>query len=648
MKFTCMTISHKRQGGQTMEKELELNVEEMSIHKDAGAMLLKAKMDGVATVWDRLQQQTPHCKFCEQGLSCRNCAMGPCRISSKSGGEKYRLGVCGADADVIVARNFGRMVAAGAAAHSDHGRDLVETLHAIATGKTSDYKIRDPAKLQRIAEEIGIATDKKETNKIAEEVSEAFLNEFGIIKGELAFINRAPERRRELWKKIGVTPRSIDREIVEMMHRTHMGVDNEAVSLLLHSLRISLSDGWGGSMIATELSDIIFGTPKPCESVANLAVLKEDQVNILVHGHNPIVSEMILAAVEDPELLELAKAKGATGINLAGLCCTGNELLMRQGVPMAGNHLMTELALVTGAVEIVIVDYQCIMPGIVQAADCYHTKIISTSPKAHFAGAEHIEFNIHNAKEKARDLVKMAIDLYEQRNPDRVEIPGEPVPQMSGFSNEALLTALGGSLDPLIDAIKSGAIRGAVGIVGCNNPKIKHDHGHTVLARELIKRDILVLDTGCASVALAKNGLKTVEAADLAGEKLVGVCKALGIPPVLHVGSCVDNSRIIHLCGLLAKALGVDISALPVAAAAPEWYSEKAVSIGLYAVASGIFTVLGPTPPITGSATVTNMALSGLEEVVGATFAVEPDPAKAAVLIDKRISGKRTALGLTP
>jgi carbon-monoxide dehydrogenase catalytic subunit len=626
---------------------MEKDTDELTVCSDGQKMLQKAKADGVTTVWDRYENQSPHCKFCEQGLSCRNCAMGPCRISNKSESEKYKLGVCGADANVIVARNFGRMVAAGAASHSDHGRDLVETLHAIATGKTTDYKIRDEEKLRRIANEIGISLEGKGTNEIAREVSEAFFSEFGITKGELSFINRAPEQRRELWKKIGVTPRGIDREIVEMMHRTHMGVDNEAVSLLLHALRIALSDGWGGSMIATELSDIIFGTPKPCTSVTNLAVLKEDHVNILVHGHNPIVSEMILAAVEEPELLKLAKTKGAKGINLAGLCCTGNELLMRQGIPMAGNHLMTELAVVTGAVELVIVDYQCIMPGIIQVADCYHTKIITTSPKAHFAGAEHIEFNVHNAKENARGLVKIAIEKYGQRDTNRVEIPGETVPQMSGFSNEAILAALGGSLDPLIDAIKSGAVRGAVGIVGCNNPRIKHDYGHTVLARELIKRDILVLDTGCASVALAKNGLKTPAAADLAGNGLKGVCKSLGIPPVLHVGSCVDNSRIIHLCGLLAKALGVDISALPVAAAAPEWYSEKAVSIGLYAVGSGIFTVLGPTPPITGSETVTNMALSGLEEVVGAAFAVEADPAKAASLIDERIRQKRTALGLS-
>ncbi len=626
----------------------KIDIQELTICSDGQTMLKKAKAEGVTTVWDRYEGQAPHCNFCIEGLSCRNCAMGPCRISHDPESEKHKRGVCGADADVIVARNFGRSVAAGAASHSDHGRDLVETLHAIGTGKTTDYKIRDEAKLRRIAEEIGVACDGKGVNEIATEVSETLLDEFGIVKGKLAFISRAPEQRRQLWEKLGVLPRGIDREIVEMMHRTHMGVDNEAVSLLLHGLRISLSDGWGGSMIATELSDIIFGTPTPRESMANLAVLKKDQVNILVHGHNPIVSEMILAAVEDPEMVALAKAKGATGINLAGLCCTGNELLMRRGIPMAGNHLMTELALVTGAVELVIVDYQCIMPGIVQVADCYHTKIVTTSPKAHFAGAEHVEFNVSNAKEKARELVKKAIELYGQRDPNRVEIPGEPVPQMTGFSNEALLSALGGTLDPLIEAIKSGAIRGAVGVVGCNNPKVKHDQGHTGLARELIKRDILVLDTGCASVALAKNGLKTPEAASLAGDGLAGVCRSLGIPPVLHVGSCVDNSRIIHLCGLLAKALGVDISALPVAAAAPEWYSEKAISIGLYAVGSGIFTVLGPTPAITGSKTVTDMALSGLEKVVGATFAVEPDPIKAAILIDARISAKRAALGLTP
>jgi carbon-monoxide dehydrogenase catalytic subunit len=618
---------------------------DLTICKDGQAMLAKAREDGVETVWDRKRAQEPHCGFCELGLSCRNCAMGPCRIDPFGHGPQR--GVCGADAHVIVARNVGRCVAAGAAAHSDHGRDLVETLHAIGEGATGDYAVRDPEKLGRIAEELGIPAEGKDVKALAKAVSERLFEDYGIRREAPALLGRAPQKRRDLWKKLGISPRGIDREIVEMMHRTHMGVDNEPVSLLLHAARVALSDGWAGSFVATELSDVIFGTPTPKVSQVNLAVLKEDQVNILVHGHNPIVSEMVLAACKDPEMLKAAKAKGAAGINLAGMCCTGNELLMRQGIPMAANHLMSELAIVTGAVDMVIVDYQCIMPGLVTVAGCYHTKVITTSPKAHFTGAEHLEFTLQNAREMARKAVRMAIEAYGMRDPKRVSIPGSPVPLMTGFSNEAILQALGGTPAPLLDAIKAGQVRGAVGIVGCNNPKVKHDYANSELAKELIKRDILVLVTGCATVSTGKEGLLMPEAADMAGPGLKAVCKALGIPPVLHVGSCVDNSRIIHLCAVLADALGVDISDLPVAAAAPEWYSEKAVSIGLYAVASGVFTVLGVTPPVLGSSTVTGVLTSGLEGVVGATFAVEPDPHKAAELIDARIKAKRLALGLS-
>ncbi len=622
------------------------NYKELTIRPEVERLLEKAHDEGVETVWDRKKAQEPHCGFCELGLSCRNCVMGPCRIDPFGHGPQR--GVCGADADVIVARNFGRMIAAGAASHSDHGRDLAETLLAIGEGETADYGVRDEAKLKRLTEEVGIDTTSLTPKQMAKALAELLLDDFGCRKGQVTYVARAPSKRKELWAKLGVTPRGVDREVVEMMHRTHMGVDNEAVSLLLHAARVSLSDGWGGSMIATELSDVIFGTPTPRTSSANLAVLKKDQVNILVHGHNPIVSEMIADAVRDPGLIAKAKAAGASGLNLAGLCCTGNEILMRQGVPMAGNHLMTEMAIVTGAVELIMVDYQCIMPSLVQVAACYHTKIVSTSPKAHFAGATHIEFNLQNAKAKAREVVELAIETFKSRNPDRVDIPGTPVELMTGFSNEAVLGALGGTLAPLLEAIKSGSIRGAVGVVGCGNPRVKHDHGHVELTKALIKKDILVLDTGCAAVAHGMSGLKVPAAAELAGPGLKAVCQALGIPPVLHVGSCVDNSRIMHLCALLADALSVDISALPVAAAAMEWYSEKAATIGLYAVASGIYTVLGVVPPILGSKTVTNLAVSGLEDVFGATFAVEPDPIKAAELIDNRIRSKRLALGLTP
>jgi carbon-monoxide dehydrogenase catalytic subunit len=618
-------------------------IEELSICKDAQIMIEKAEKDGVVTVWDRFKAQQPQCTFCKQGLSCRNCSMGPCRIVP---GKERSLGVCGANADTIVARNFGRGVAAGAAAHSDHGRDLLETLDAVANSETQGYEIRDVAKLLRIAKELGIDTEGKETLQVAKDLASTLFDEFGMRKGNIGFTMRAPEVRRKLWESLTISPRGIDREVVEMMHRTHMGVDQDPVSLFLHSARVSLSDGWGGSMVATELSDILFGTPKPVESKVNLGVLKQDEVNILVHGHSPIVSEAVLTAVRDKNNIERAKAAGANGINLAGLCCTGNELLMRQGIPMAGNHLMTELAIATGAVELVIVDYQCIMPGLIPAMNCYHTKMITTSSKAKFPGAEHVEFSVKNSRTQAQKLVEMAIELYKKRDKNRVLIPVEPVPMMSGFSNEAILEALGGSLAPLLDAIKSGKIRGVAGLVGCNNPRRKHDYCHVTLTKELIKNDILVLGTGCSAVAMGKAGLYMPEAASLAGPGLASVCKALNIPPALHVGSCVDNSRILHLCGLVAKELGVDISDLPVAGSAPEWYSEKALSIGLYFVASGVYTVLGVTPNITGSKLVTDLALDGLTNVLGACFAVETDPYKMAELMIKHINKKRKKLNL--
>ena len=616
-------------------------IEELTIWDDAKAMIKKARAEGIETVHERLAQQTPHCKFCELGTTCRNCTMGPCRVS-----EKKPRGVCGADADVIVARNFGRFVTGGAAGHSDHGRDLIEVLEAIVDGEAPDYKITDEAKLRRIAGEIGIEEAGRDIMDVARDVMECFFADFGSRKKEVSFLSRVPQKRKDRWAKLGMTPRGVDREIAEMMHRTHMGCDNDAPNTLIHAARTALADGWGGSMIGTELSDVIFGTPTPRMSTANLGVIKEDQVNLLVHGHNPVVSEMILAAARDPELLARAKELGATGINVAGLCCTGNELLMRQGIPMAGNHLMTELAIITGAVEAIVVDYQCIMPSLVQVSGCYHTKFIDTANKARFTGAIHFDFQPRTAMRQAKEIVSIAVEAFAERDASRVEIPGEPIEIMTGFSNEAVIGALGGSLDPLVQAIAAGDIKGAVGIVGCNNPKIKHDSLNVGLAKELIKRDILVIATGCVTTAAGKAGLLVPSAIEMAGPGLKKVCGSLGIPPVLHYGSCVDNSRIMQLCAALANTLNVDISDLPVGASSPEWYSEKAAAIGLYAVASGIYTHLGHPPNILGSETVTNLAVSGLEDLVGATFFIESDPVKTADKFEERINAKRKGLGL--
>jgi len=617
---------------------------ELSIAKDAQKILRYAREENIETVWDRLYAQEPQCGYCSLGLSCRNCAMGPCRIDPF--GDGPQKGVCGADADVIVARNLARTIAAGASAHSDHGRDILEALYHVGAGDTESYRVNDEMKLKRIAAEYGIATDNKSAQEIAKELAWEMMEDFGTRKEELTFLNRVPTPRRDLWAKLGITPRGIDRENVETLHRTHMGVDNDYINILLHGLRTSLSDGWGGSMIATEVSDILFGTPSPIVSKANLGVLKADMVNIALHGHNPMLSDVIVQAARDPELQQLAEKQGAKGINLVGLCCTGNELQMRRGIPMAGNHLIQELAIMTGALEAMLVDYQCIMPAVVEVAKCFHTKVISTFDKAKFTGATHISFDPKRGLEIGKEIVRLGVENFANRIPERVRISDTPTEMMAGFSVEAIVGALGGSPAPLVDAIKAGKIRGAAAVVGCNNPKIKHDYGHVTLTQRLIENDILVVVTGCSAVANGKAGLMMPEAAERAGSGLKEICNALGVPPVLHMGSCVDNTRILVLAAALANFLGTDIDKLPLAGAAPEWYSEKAVSIGTYVVASGIYTVLGVQPPIFGSPNVVNLLAAGLDDVVGATFAVEPDPEKAAVLIRRHIEKKRKALGL--
>ena len=616
-----------------------------SIDPAVHEMLARAEELNLETAWDRYEAQLPQCGFGELGLCCRHCNMGPCRISPFDE-EGPKAGVCGATADIIVARGLIRMIAAGAAAHSDHGRDIAHTLLLTAEGKSGGYEIKDEAKLNALAVEYGIETEGRGKEEIALDLARAVYAEFGKQEGPIQFTRRAPEKRVAVWKEAGIDPRGIDREIVEIMHRTHIGVDNDPVHLILQGLRASVSDGWGGSMVATELSDVLFGTPTPQKSLANLGVLKEDHVNIVLHGHEPTLSEMLLAATEDPEMIALSEKYGAKGINVVGMCCTGNELLMRHGIPIAGNFLQQEMAVITGAVDSMIVDVQCIMPASGSLTGCFHTKFISTSPKAKFPGAIHMEFNEEHASEIANDIVKTSVENFRFRKPEMVHIPDEKMECMAGFSVEAIVKALGGTLDPLLDAIKSGAIKGIGALVGCNSVKIQHDFAHVNLIKELIRNDVLVVTTGCNAIAAAKAGLLLPEAAEQCGEGLKGVCKALGIPPALHMGSCVDISRILVACGAIANALGVDISDLPAAGAAPEWMSEKAVSIGAYVVASGVFTVLGTVPQVLGSPFVTELLTKGANDVVGAAFAVETDPFKAAKLMIDHIEEKRTALGI--
>ena len=611
-------------------------------------MLRIAKEGGHETAWDRQDAMQPQCKFGSEGICCRICSMGPCRIIP----GKSDRGVCGADVDTIAARNLVRMIASGAAAHSDHGRDVAHALLLAARDENSDYKIKDPAKLRNVAAFYGIAIEGLSDREIAAIVAERALADFGQQDGELVLAKRAPATRVQRWRDHGIMPRGIDREIVEIMHRTHMGVDTDYKNLIQQGMRCALADGWGGSMIGTELQDVLFGTPMPLRSKVNLGVLDKDQVNIVVHGHEPVLSEMAVVASHDPELLALAKEVGATGINLSGICCTANEILMRHGLPIAGNFLQQELALMTGAVDLMMVDVQCIMPSLGDLANHFHTKLVTTSPKAKILGVEHVQFSEEKALEVAKTIVRLAVENFRKRDREPF-IPNDTMDLVAGFTAESVSNFLGGTYRatyrPLNDAIMDGRLRGAAGVVGCNNPKITHDWAHIEMTKELIKNDVLVVTTGCAAIADAKHGLLRPEVAfDLAGKGLQEICETVGIPPVLHVGSCVDNSRIlITLANMVSEGgLGDDISDLPIAGAAPEWMSEKAVSIGFYFVASGVFTTLGMPLPIEGAENLTRYVTDELEATVGGKFAFESDPIKAARLMIAHIDKKRAALKL--
>jgi len=618
-----------------------------STDKAAQQLLSQMADSGQQNVWDRLDAQLPQCGFGKQGLCCRICTMGPCRISKKS-----PLGVCGADADTIVARNFLRAVAAGASAHSDHGRGVAEVFLATGRGEAPDYQFRDTAKLYKVAAELGVETKDRPVSDVAREIGEIALGEFGKAEGTQLMARRAPKLRQEIWKKLGITPRAVDREVVEALHRTTMGVDQNYKSIIMHASRTALADGWGGSMLATELQDILFGTPYPGRGEVNLGVLKEDEVNIIVHGHEPILSEMIVAASRDKALCLAAQKVGAKGINVAGICCTANELLMRHGVPIAGNFLSQELAIATGAVELMAVDVQCIMQGLAEIAKCFHTRLITTSEKARLAGVEHIAMEAKTALATAGEIVKMAIGNYKNRG--RVTIPDEKQKAVVGFSHESINYILGGrfraSYRPLNDNIINGRIRGIGAIVGCTNPKVPQDFTHITLAEELIKRDVLVVTTGCATIACSKRGLTNPkEALKLAGPGLREVCEAVGMPPVLTCGSCVDNSRLLVACTEIVRegGLGEDISEIPVAGACLESITEKAISIGQYFVASGILVIFGEEfLPVSGSKNVSSYLFGGIEKDLGGRWAVESDPYKAAEMMIAHIERKRDALGI--
>ena len=626
--------------------------EERTIDPAAQQMLIRADELKIGTAFSRADQMPP-CNIGSAGMCCKICGMGPCRLTKEGD-----VGVCGATIDTIQARNLIRAIAAGAAAHSDHGRDMAFTLKAVANGETEGYRIRDVAKLRVVAQRYDIEIEGRAPEEIANDLADLYISQFGQQKGEIVIVRSAPEKRLKLWRELKVVPRGIDREVVEALHRTHIGDDQNPEHLLNHAVRTALADGWGGSMIATDISDILFGTPAPILGEANLGVLKDDMVNVVVHGHEPTLSQMIVAASQDPEIIEYARAAGSNGVNLAGICCTANEILMRQGVPAAGNFLHQELSILTGSVEAMVVDVQCVMQALVGLAKNFHTEIITTSPKVKITGATHIEFDEHHALTIAKKILKVAIDNFKNRG--KTQIPQIKEKLIPGFSHEYINYMLGGSyrasFRPLNDAIRDGRIRGVAAIVGCNNPRSKQDYLHVKVTRDLLKQDVLVVETGCGAIAAAKLGLLLGEAGlDQVGPGLREVCETIGIPPVLHMGSCVDNTRILTVLTQMVEegGLGDDIDQVPAVGLAPEWMSEKALAIGTYCVASGAYVMFGGSSPVSGmpdkvseSDAVSHLIGEGWEKMYGGKLEFVPDPDEMVRRALDHIDKKRAALGL--
>jgi carbon-monoxide dehydrogenase catalytic subunit/CO dehydrogenase/CO-methylating acetyl-CoA synthase complex beta subunit len=614
-----------------------------------------AAANRIETAWDRYDKMQPQCTFGELGVCCDHCLQGPCRINPFLG--KPDKGICGARDYTIVARNLIRHIAGGAAAHSGHGRHIAETMAKVLEGKATSYSIKDVDKLERVAMKLGIDPGSDSKEELAKRIVNDALEDFGrYSKVPLRFTTSTiTSQRKEMLESFGLLPNNIDHAIADVMHRTSLGCDADPIPLLFGGIACAIAD-YDGMQLSTDLSDILFGTPHLVRTQANLGTLKADAVNIAIHGHNPVLSEVVVDVAKRME--SEAKEAGASGINIVGICCTGNEALMRRGVSMAANFASQELALATGAVDLLVADYQCIMPSLSEICQCVNTEMVTTMTNVHIPYDTHVQFREEEAEESARTIIKMAIEAFKRRDPSQVNIPNVRSEVIAGFSLEQieqLLSRLAAS-DPwahLIDALRSGRVRGITLMAGCNNQRTEQDLHHLEIAKELLRNDILVLATGCSAGAFAKNGFLSSQATELyAGPGLRAFLQELSkannvqLPPIWHMGSCVDNARAMNLATELAKQFGTDVSFIPFAVSAPEANHEKAVSIGTWAVAFGLPVHVGTINYIHGSDLVTEVLTNTAQDVFGGRFIFEHSPELAAKKILNEIERRRWKMRL--
>ncbi len=622
--------------------------ETISQHRSVNRQYQVMVADEATNVADRYEAQGKRCPFCEQGLRCSLCSQGPCRITPKA-----PRGVCGIDAAGMVMRNMVHHNIMGLAAYTHHTREVANTLIATGEGATP-FEIADERKLNMLAAVLGV--DEPDLNRRAIAVGQGILHSMaqGSDVESLWVEALAPESRKAVWRDLGIFPGGPMNELVDATTRTMTNIDGDYVSLAKTSLRMGIATFYAVQVPLEMGQDALFGTPRPHAAHVDLGVLDPDYVNILPNGHEPFMGFALVQAAEREEVQRRAREAGAKGLRIVGSIETGQEMMQRLDesdvfVGLTGNWICEEYAIATGAVDVFAMDMNCSVPSLGQIADRYGTKLVAVSHIIGVPGThERVDYVPEQVEEQAMRIIDIAIENFTERR----EGPRQSVQQtqeiMTGFSTEAVLSALGGSLDPLLEAIAAGQIRGIVALVSCTTLKNgPQDSLTTAVTRELIARDFLVLSAGCGNAATQVAGLNSLEARELAGDGLRGVCETLGIPPVLSFGTCTDCGRLALLVGAVADALGVDPSELPMAVTAPEYMEQKATIDALGALALGLYTHVSPTPAVTGSPEVVKLLTEDLEGLTGGKLALGDDPVRVAEDIAAHIDGKREALGLT-
>ncbi|MEM0332303.1 MAG: anaerobic carbon-monoxide dehydrogenase catalytic subunit [Archaeoglobaceae archaeon] len=618
-----------------------MKLEKPSYHESVNRMYEKVKNE-ITNVVDRFnEQEKTRCPFCTKGLSCQLCSMGPCRIT-----EKNPYGACGIDAAGMVMRNFVFKNMLGTQAYTYHAIDAAKTLKATAEGKTP-YEIKEPEKLRWLANLLGI--EGKDIKETAIRLADFIIADLSSTEKSKIVEIIAPEKRKEIWKKLGIIAEGVFEELLVMGSSAMTNVDSNYVSLAKKSMSMSITTCIAAQFVLEMIQDIIFGTPMPHVSFADMGILEAEYVNIAVDGHEPFVGMALIKLAERDEVQEMARKAGAKGLRIIGFIETGQEILQRVKSPVfagiVGNWIVQEFALATGCVDVFAADMNCALPSLPEYQK-YGVKIVPVSRLVRFRGIdEGLDYRAEEVEKIAKKLIEMAIENFRNRDKSKAVKIDKKQKIVVGFSIEAIEKLVG--FETLLNAIKDGKIKGVVALVSCTTLKNgPHDENTVAIAKELIKRDIFVLSMGCGNAGLQVAGLTSLEAKELAGEGLKAVCEALKIPPVLSFGTCTDVGRAAYLLRLLAEKLGVDIPQLPVAVTAPEYMEQKATIDAVFAVAYGLATHVSPVPPVTGSEKVVKLLTDDVEKLTGGKLIIEEDPVKAVELLEKVIVEKRRALGI--